>query len=264
MPRAAGLLAWERDRRAKRARAYPTHKSRDPSALAPHLGCPLGKAAAATLTHPKGVRRHQSRTSGRASPGRACGTSSGTPGSRCCPIRSRRPSSSSNGACPTRYSVGAGHRLVCRRPAEADRRVAARGVTWSSKRSPEWSRGGSFRRPLPRPNLIGELAARGGDGWYEPYLPHRELDTRRRRYSAAPLPRPGGSTNPRPGLRRPRQLAILVYGHRWIAQRQLRSVWQAGLPERTILRRRCRACGEARWTPGSGGIDRRVDAGRRC
>jgi hypothetical protein len=33
----------------------------------------------------------------------------------------------------------------------------------------------------------------------------------------------------------PRQLAILVYGHRRIAQRQLRSLWQAGLLERTIL-----------------------------
>jgi hypothetical protein len=33
----------------------------------------------------------------------------------------------------------------------------------------------------------------------------------------------------------PRQLAILVYGHRRIAQRQLRLLWQAGLLERTIL-----------------------------
>lgn len=33
----------------------------------------------------------------------------------------------------------------------------------------------------------------------------------------------------------PRQLAILVYGHRRIAQRRLRSLWQAGLLERTIL-----------------------------
>jgi len=62
-------------------------------------------------------------------------------------------------------------------------------------------------------------------------LPHGGIDIRLLRYrdraALRILDRAEAAT--------PRQLAILVYGHRRIAQRRLRSLWQAGLLERTIL-----------------------------
>jgi hypothetical protein len=55
----------------------------------------------------------------------------------------------------------------------------------------------------------------------------------------------------------PRQLAILVYGHRRIAQRQLRLLWQAGLLERTILPPETKGGAEAAYRL-SGGARRRL------